>query len=84
MFRRFFLGAPGPAGELLTLRAQLRPGGAGVLAGPGHRARPADGTEEQAVLGLMASDVDALRHKSFAACTPASWPRCAGSWPGSG
>jgi len=26
--------------------------------------------EEQALLGLMASDVDALKHRSFAACTP--------------
>ena len=29
-----------------------------------------DGHEEEATLGLMASDAEALRHKSFAACTP--------------
>jgi uncharacterized protein len=31
---------------------------------------PGDGEEEQAQLGLMASDAEALRRKSFAACTP--------------
>ena len=33
--------------------------------GPG-----ADGRQEEASLGLMASDAEVLRHKSFAACTP--------------
>src|SRR5258708_19646975 len=31
---------------------------------------PGDGDEEEAQLGLMASDAEALRRKSFAACTP--------------
>ncbi len=30
-----------------------------------------EGHQEQAVLGLMASNVEALKHKSFAVCTPA-------------
>ncbi len=72
VFRRFFLGAPGPLGELLTLQAQLGPEAQSVLQVPATEPPPAteDGTEEEATLGLMASDAEALRHKSFTACTP--------------
>ena len=73
VFRRFFLGAPGPLGDILTLAAQLGPEAQSVLEVPATEplpADPADGTEEEATLGLMASDAEALRHKAFAACTP--------------
>ena len=69
VFRRFFLGADGPDQELaLMLRASAQAQGALALPStePGG-----DAQEEDAVLGWMASDVDALKHKSFAACTPA-------------
>ena len=68
VFRRFFLGDAGPDDELtLMLRASLAAQGA--LAIPS--VEPGDpGEEDDAVLGWMASDVDALKHKSFAACTP--------------
>ena len=68
VFRRFFLGAEGPEEELaLMLRASAQARGA--LAIPS--VEPGDSGEEQdAVLGLMASDVEALKHKSFPACTP--------------
>ena len=71
VFRRFFLGAPGPLGDLLTLQARLGPEAQSVLEVPATEppAGTEDGTEE-ATLGLMASDAEALRHKSFAACTP--------------
>jgi uncharacterized protein with von Willebrand factor type A (vWA) domain len=68
VFRRFFLGAAGPDAELtLMLRASAQAQGALALPAtePGE-----DSRDEDAVLGLMASDVDALKHKSFAACTP--------------
>ncbi len=68
-FRRFFLGASeGPdSGILLTLRASAQAQGALAL----PSTEPGDPAEEDdAVLGWMASDVDALKHKSFAACTP--------------
>jgi uncharacterized protein len=69
VFRRFFLDASDPVRELLTIKASSAAETEAVLtvpaADPGE-----DGREEQAVLGLMASDVDTLRHKSFAACTP--------------
>ena len=69
VFRRFFLGASDPVRELLTIRASSSAETEAVLTAPA--ADPGeDGREEQAVLGLMASDVDTLRHKSFAACTP--------------
>ncbi len=68
VFRQFFLGAAGPDDELLLmLRASLAAQGA--LALPSTEPGEA-GEEDDAVLGWMASDVDALKHKSFAACTP--------------
>jgi len=68
VFRRFFLGAEGPDDELtLMLRASAQAQGA--LAIPATE--PGDsGEEDDAVLGWMASDVEALKHKSFPACTP--------------
>ena len=41
-----------------------------MLTVPADRAGRGTGDEEQAVLGRMASDVEALKRKSFAACTP--------------
>src|SRR5581483_11360570 len=69
VFDRFFLGGPGPLRELLPLKARVTGETEAVLEVPA--AEPgSDGEEEEAVLGLMASDAEALRHKSFAACTP--------------
>ena len=69
VFRSFFLDAGDPVREVLTLRAHTGTATQAVLQVPATDPA-ADGNEEQAVLGLMASDVDTLRHKSFAACTP--------------
>ena len=71
VFRRFFLGAPGPLGDILTLAARLGPEAQSVLEVPATEppADTGDGTEE-ATLGLMASDAEALRHKAFTACNP--------------
>ena len=70
VFRRYFLdeGAPGATQLLLPARAVAEVEAALVMPGvePGP---PKD--EEKPVLGWMASDVDALKHRSFAACTPA-------------
>ena len=68
VFRRFFLGAEGPDSELmLMLRASSDAQGALAIPSvePGE-----DEQQSDAVLGWMASDVDALKHKSFSACTP--------------
>src|SRR6476619_7918942 len=63
VFRRFFLGTEGLDEELtLMLRASAQAQGA--LAIPSTE--PGDsGQEEDAMLGWMASDVEALKHKSF-------------------
>src|SRR6266852_6045970 len=69
VFRRFFLGGADLIREMLTLKAQVTAEAQAVLEVPATD--PAgDGHEEEATLGLMASDAEALRHKSFAACTP--------------
>src|SRR5262249_60704533 len=69
VFRSFFLNEGSPAREVLTIRAQAAAETQAVLEVPATD--PAqDGREDQAVLGLMASDADTLRHKAVAACTP--------------
>jgi uncharacterized protein with von Willebrand factor type A (vWA) domain len=69
VFRRFFLGGAEPGRELVTLLARVDSEVESVLTAPGTS--PDDeGDEEEAVLGWMASDVEALKRKSFAACTP--------------
>jgi len=69
VFRRFFLAVDDPAEDplMLMLRASAQAQGALALPStePGESER-----EDDAVLGWMASDVEALKHKSFAACTP--------------
>jgi uncharacterized protein with von Willebrand factor type A (vWA) domain len=68
VFRRFFLGSsPDPDPLVLTLRASAS--APGWLAMPSVEPGAAE-QENDAILGWMASDVEALRHKSFPACTP--------------
>jgi uncharacterized protein len=70
VFRRYFLGGADPVREMLTLKAQVTAETQAVLEVPATDPPAAGREEEQATLGLMASDAEALRHKSFAACTP--------------
>jgi uncharacterized protein len=71
VFRQFFLNAAGdPVREMLTLRAQVTTENQAVLDMPATDPPPREGDPEEATLGLMASDAEALRHKPFAACTP--------------
>jgi uncharacterized protein len=72
VFRRFFLGGADPIREMLTLEAQVTSETSAVLEVPATDP-PGPGQEErleEATLGLMASDAEALRHKAFTACTP--------------
>jgi uncharacterized protein with von Willebrand factor type A (vWA) domain len=71
VFRRFFLGTGGQAEELLTLMLRTSAEAMGELAMPSTEP-PGAGqeNEDEALLGWMASDVHALKHKAFAACTP--------------
>ena len=69
VFRRFFLGAADPVRELLTIKASAQAETEAVLEIPQAEPGP-EGPEEEAVLGWLASDVDVLKHKAFAACSP--------------
>jgi uncharacterized protein len=68
-FRRYFLGGADPVRELVTLRARIEADTDSVLAAPATTPNP-EGDEEEASLGWRASDVEALKRKSFTACTP--------------
>jgi uncharacterized protein len=70
VFRAFFLSEHSDLPEPLRLSAQAHDQVQGVLqvplTEPGEQSRE----DQEAMLGLLASDVDVLRHKSFTACTP--------------
>jgi hypothetical protein len=68
VFRKYFLDEDAPAKSLLILRPESAKEAALVM--PGTEPGPAGGDEEQPALGWMASNVDALKHRSFTACTP--------------
>ncbi|HUZ24751.1 MAG TPA: VWA domain-containing protein [Streptosporangiaceae bacterium] len=72
VFRRFFLGGADPPAELVTIRARVDAETEALLVAPATSpdTEGDEEYEEEAVLGWMASDVEALRRKSFAACTP--------------
>ena len=69
VFRGFFLDAGDPVRELLMLKSRSDAETQAVLNLPATDP-PGDDHEEPAMLGLMASDVEALKHRSFSACTP--------------
>ena len=69
VFRRFFLGAASPAAGLIRVTPKAVAQVQGVLTVPAAEPGP-PGRSEQALLGLMASDAQTLRRKSFAQCTP--------------
>ena len=70
VFRQFFLAEGAPAAALLTLKATAAAEAEAGLVMPGTEPGPEE-DEEKPVLGWVASDVDTLKHRSFAACTPA-------------
>jgi uncharacterized protein with von Willebrand factor type A (vWA) domain len=70
VFRQFFLADGAPAAHILTLPATATAEVEAALVMPGTEPGP-EKDEAKPVLGWMASDVDALKHRSFAACTPA-------------
>jgi len=69
VFHRFFLAVDGPAEDPLMLMLRASAQAQGALAIPSTEPGESE-REDDAVLGWMASDVEALKHKSFAACTP--------------
>ena len=70
VFRQFFLAEGAPGAALLMLKAAAAAEAEAALIVPGTEPGPLE-DEEKPLLGWMASDVDTLKHRSFAACTPA-------------
>jgi hypothetical protein len=70
VFRRYFLAQAATAAALLTLRASGAAEVEAAMVMPGTEPGP-EKDEEKPALGWMASDADALKHRSFTACTPA-------------
>jgi uncharacterized protein with von Willebrand factor type A (vWA) domain len=70
IFRAFFLGEAGDRATPERARVRTLATTASVLQIPAVDPGSANPEEHQARLGLMASTVDILREKSFAACTP--------------
>jgi uncharacterized protein with von Willebrand factor type A (vWA) domain len=69
VFRRFFLDGRDPVWALLNLQHPEHSRAAeGVVQVPATD--PGEELQEQVSLGLVASDAETLRHKSFPACTP--------------
>jgi uncharacterized protein with von Willebrand factor type A (vWA) domain len=68
-FRRFFLEAAGPEEDVLAVMLRASAQAQSALAIPATEPGQ-DEQEDDAILGWMASDVDVLKNKSFAACTP--------------
>ena len=69
MFKSFFLGAEGEVTQLLELTASASAQTLAVLNVPATE-ETGEEVGEETMLGLMASDAQTLRHKSFGACTP--------------
>lgn len=70
VFRAFFLGETDDTAAPVRAQVRTLATTATVLQIPAVDPGPANPEEHQARLGLMASTVDILRDKSFAACTP--------------
>ncbi|MGH3280716.1 MAG: vWA domain-containing protein [Trebonia sp.] len=68
VFRSYFLGEDAPARSRLTLRPQSV-NEAAALVMPGTEPGQEGSGEDRPSLGWMASDVDALKHRSFTVCT---------------
>ncbi|HVT66743.1 MAG TPA: VWA domain-containing protein [Trebonia sp.] len=68
-FRRYFLDEDGPGRGQLSVSAAAAATAEAELVMPGTEPGP-ERDEEPPALGLLASDVDAVKHRSFGACTP--------------
>jgi uncharacterized protein with von Willebrand factor type A (vWA) domain len=68
VFRAYFLGGDPAAREQLKITPAARLEAEAALVMPGSEPGPAEDSREQP-LGWMASDVAALKHRSFASCT---------------
>lgn len=69
VFRRFFLGADAPEQELRHWKAHTGAERRSEFEVPAAEPGDDDRQGEETRLGLMASNIETLQHKSFAACT---------------
>ncbi|WP_198532756.1 vWA domain-containing protein [Carbonactinospora thermoautotrophica] len=69
VFRSFFLAAGSPVQELLKIKARADAEAETSLEVPATEPSERE-PEEETILGLMASNVETLKRKSFASCTP--------------
>lgn len=69
VFTRFFLGSGAAVAEMLMIKTHVGTESEATLVTPATEPGGEE-PEDEAMLGLMASDADALRHRSFGACTP--------------
>jgi uncharacterized protein len=69
VFLRYFLDEDGPGRGELKFSVDSVAEAEAALVMPGTEPGPEE-EQERPVLGWMASDVDALKHRSFTACTP--------------
>lgn len=71
VFRAFFLAADSPVQELFKIKAQAEAESEAPFDIPATESSDEERDEDEALLGLMASNVETLKHKSFAGCTAA-------------
>jgi uncharacterized protein with von Willebrand factor type A (vWA) domain len=69
VFRKYFLDEDAPGRGELTIAPESVAEAEAALVMPGTEPGPEEELQRP-VLGWMASDVDALKHRSFTACTP--------------
>jgi uncharacterized protein len=67
VFRSFFLASDAPVQQMLKIKAQAAAEAEATFQIPATE--PGKEQEEEALLGLMASNVETLKHRSFGECT---------------
>ncbi|MGH3793796.1 MAG: vWA domain-containing protein [Pseudonocardiaceae bacterium] len=67
VFRAFFLAVDSPMQKLMKIKAQSAAEAEAALELPSTE--PGKEREEEALLGLMASNIETLKHRSFEGCT---------------
>jgi hypothetical protein len=67
VFRAFFLASDAPVQQMLKVKAQAAAEAEATFQIPA--AEPGKEQEEEVLLGLMASNVETLKHRSFGECT---------------
>jgi uncharacterized protein with von Willebrand factor type A (vWA) domain len=70
VFREYFLGEEAPARAMLMIRPQSALEAEAALVLPATEPGTGEDNQERQSLGWMASDVDAVKHRSFTECTP--------------